>query len=394
MKLLAQHGYGEGDKINLGLENEIIEGIILSPRDIDPSRIQGKINDYRKIKNDANIFFDPQFYVSILNQREAQSIGNLMEYEYFKFNRRSTLERENNVLNHIRNIINYQNSLDITSLISPNITISNSFDSISSLISRNFISLSKQVCDELRIDKEIYSTLSISTDALTDNEELQMFLNEITSLDNPPDGFYILISSVNVDNRFEIFDRDVIRGWLLLNYSLKVNGFKILNGYSDIITPFLGAVGADFGATGWYANLRTFSLSKFNSSSSVRRQPLPRYLSTNLINRITHQEFNLWKESVPNIINDLETDDYFESEEPTRTEEVLQNWEALSELNEDLSESLRVDENIDNSEEAIQNAINSYLEIQLSFRPENKSSSSHLTPLLEGITNFRNDAQI
>ena len=36
---------------------------------------------------------------------------------------------------------------------------------------------------------------------------------------------------------------------MFLNDVLSVNGFLVINGFSDLLTPFLGAAGAEAGAT-------------------------------------------------------------------------------------------------------------------------------------------------
>jgi hypothetical protein len=74
---------------------------------------------------------------------------------------------------------------------------------------------------------------------------------------------------------------------MLINHTLTLNGFDTINGYSDILTPFLGAGGGGVGATGWWSNLRTFSLDRFNPPVGGGRQPIERYLSCALLNRIT-----------------------------------------------------------------------------------------------------------
>ena len=47
MKLFAQHGYGEGEKIVNGLSSSFIDGVIFSPRDITLANLLIKLEDYR-----------------------------------------------------------------------------------------------------------------------------------------------------------------------------------------------------------------------------------------------------------------------------------------------------------------------------------------------------------
>ena len=83
--------------------------------------------------------------------------------------------------------------------------------------------------------------------------------------------------------------------------SKSFDGFKVINGYSDILTPFLGVAGGTAGAFGWWSNLKAFSLDRFNPSAGGGRLPIQRYLSLALLNRITFFEFNQLKTMFPAI---------------------------------------------------------------------------------------------
>src|SRR5205085_961965 len=103
----------------------------------------------------------------------------------------------------------------------------------------------------------------------------------------------------------DIYNADVIAAWMLINHTLRVNGFDVINGCSDILTPFLAASGASAGAVGWWSNLRTFSLDRFAPAAGGGRLPIPRYLSVNLLNRITFTELDALRALVPGILNGL-----------------------------------------------------------------------------------------
>ena len=108
-------------------------------------------------------------------------------------------------------------------------------------------------------------------------------MNDVTLLNSPPDGFYLLVGARSIEARTDLYHADVIANWMLLNYSLKINGYQIINGYSDLISPFLGAVGGDIGCTGWWSNLRIFSMDRFAPEATGGRLPVQRYLSTNYL---------------------------------------------------------------------------------------------------------------
>ena len=241
------------------------------------------------------------------------------------------------------------------------------------------------------------ATLVVSRDALANRAELEEFLHDITALDAPPDGFYVLVSSRGSDARSEMSNADVICGWLMINYSLKVNGFRVVNGFSDLLSPFLGAVGGDVGCTGWWSNLRTFSLERFVPSSTGGRLPVQRYLSTSLLNRIRFDELNAWKRFSQNVVNRLPTDNIFiglEDGEPERSMEVLQSWDALGALMKTFS-TRDVASNLKSCSTGIERANLLYDELRaFGARPDPKSNDEHLEPLKEGIRLFRRIAEV
>jgi len=97
-------------------------------------------------------------------------------------------------------------------------------------------------------EKRIYATLAVSAEALINTEELLRFLNQLIVLESPPDGFYVLVAAGNAEARTDLFNIEMIAGWMFLNHVLSVNGFLVINGFSDLLTPFLGAAGAEAGA--------------------------------------------------------------------------------------------------------------------------------------------------
>src|SRR3990167_6342854 len=242
MKLYAQHGYGEAEKINQGLQKGIISGAVYSAKDITPDRLNNRLSEIAASSPSAARIFDPQYYVSLIGSDPNIRLGKLEEYPYFRIRRRSQLESNQLITDEIRKVIKFQISLPVTAVISPNILISRSFDYVEAVIAKNFIRQAKKVYDPFRDKRPVFATLAISREALLDFTELESFLNDITLLSSPPDGFYLIVGARSTEARTDLYNADVIAAWMLLNYSLKINGFQVINGYADIISPFLGAV--------------------------------------------------------------------------------------------------------------------------------------------------------
>ena len=400
MKLFAQHGASEGEKITEGFARGLLDGVIYSPRDVSLASLKDKLSAVEAAAPTAERLFDPQYYSIFLNGTAEARLGWLLEEDYapyFQPRRRSQLERESQIEKELETALAFQSELNVSGLIAPNILIPNSLNSIESVISKNFIRLAKPQFAKLGDHRPVYATLAISRNALMDKQELVDFINEITLLDNPPDGFYVLISARNTDARSDIYNADVIAAWMFINHTLAVNGFKVINGYSDILTPFLGVAGGTAGAFGWWSNLKVFSLDRFAPSAGGGRLPIQRYLSRALLNRITFFEFNQLRTIFPAIVNDLPGDDLYPQEEasqPQRNMEVVQSWEAVKALNVSLV-GLDQSKALKKCGDAIKQAGLIYEAIKArGVRPDPKSNDEHIQPLTDGLALFKKLAEL
>jgi len=397
MKIFAQCGYGEGQKINKGLAEELIDGVIYSPKDITSQKLREKLTELSETYPEAELLFDPQYYVSMMGKNPNLNVGKLESYtdDFFSLVSRNKLESEKNVTSDIKKVIEFQNTLPLSSKISPNILISKTFDSIEGVISKHFIRLAKEAADEVGNKGKLICTLAISTEAISNLAELQEFLSSITIIDNPPDGFYLLIGarSLAIANS-ELFNADVIAGWMLLNYSLNVNGFRVINGYSDLLSPFLTAAGGEGISTGWFSNLRNFSLERFAPlKQDGGSLPIIRYLSTSLLNRIRFDELNALKDRFKQILNNLGTDQFYAEEEIDRTNEILQNWDALYNISLAVSKG-STKSRIELCNNLVDNAIELYSQISPFFPLDPKSSGNHLEAIQLGLEKFSKLAEI
>lgn len=399
MKLYAQHGSKTGDKLQYGLDKNLIDGIIYSPKDISLDNLKTSIHSIVSGHRDKDLFVDPQYYAVFAANSPSSKMGYLIDpdtyaKEYFMIKRRSQLEKIANIREVIQKSLSFQCSMDVTGIISPNILISRSFDSIEASISKNFIMESMEQYKQLRDERPLYVTLAISREALTDKTELTDFLNDITLIDNPPDGFYLLISAGSPSARMEIYNDDIIAGWMLINHSLKLNGYNVINGYSDIITPFLGAAGGDAGASGWWSNLRIFSLERFLPQGDGGRLPLQRYLSCSLLNRITFYELDQLRNLIPEVLNNLPLDSLYDVDngsEPERSNEVYQSWEAIKCLNSKIIQT-NINDSLKKCQECLVAASKLYDGIRIGL--DSKSNRDHLEPLAYGVKLFTTLAEI
>ncbi len=392
MKLYAQIGHGPGDKVNQGLSGSLLDGAIFSPKDMQRTTMQGHIAKLREEHPSADILIDPQFYVSLFADAPTSNVGHISEWDYFRAYRKSELELTRTVDRVLRQFFEEVAKMEVTSIIAPNIHISQSFDSREAVIAKSFIRQTKGVFERTRDSRPLYASLVVCREALQDRKEFEEFINDITMLDNPPDGIYLTIAGRSSEARSEFFHTDVLANWMLLNLSLSINGMQVVNGYSDILTPFLGVAGANAGATGWWSNLRMFSMNRFFPVGGGRL-PIIRYLSKLLLNRITFSEKDAVAPFVPGVINGLPHDaDY--APEPDRAVEVLQSWEALRSLNENIVTG-DIGTGLDNCRQAIERAKQAYAAIGAQgISLDVKSRDDHLAPLEEALDQFKERAEL
>jgi hypothetical protein len=392
MKLFAQIGHGLGDKVIKGLSEGLIDGAIFSPKDLQQDTITDRIKEIRHDFPSAEILVDPQFYVSLFSNSPTINIGKIADWNCFRTFRKGELELSQTVDRVLEEYFEEVAALEVTGVISPNIYISQSFDSREAVIAKNFVRQARRIYEKTSDDRPLFASLIICREALQDRREFEEFINDITLLDNPPDGFYLIIASRSPEVFSDIYHTDVVANWMMLNLSLSVNGFQVINGYSDILTPFLGAAGGIAGATGWYSNLRMFSIDRFFPSTGGRL-PILRYLSKSLLNRITFSEKDAISRFVPGVINNLPHDAAY-NPEPERQKEVLQSWEALKSLNkelvaEDITESVKKCIQSVNFAGQIYNEIASY-----GIVLDRKSQNEHILPLSDGLRQFKERAEL
>ncbi|MEO8206241.1 MAG: hypothetical protein ABI615_08670 [Chthoniobacterales bacterium] len=170
--------------------------------------------------------------------------------------------------------LRFQAALPVTSVIAPGIVIRQRFNSVEAVIAKNYLRNARDVWDSVGDNRPLLGTLAIDAEALQDRHALEEFLAEITVMDSPPNGFYLLVHQPTSEIPSELIDSRTLAGWMLVNHSLSLNGFDVVNGYSDLVTPFLGAAGGAAGATGWFNTQKVFSLDRFAPPLSGGRRPV------------------------------------------------------------------------------------------------------------------------
>ena len=397
MKMLAQQGFGPSDKILRGIENSYLTGAILSSRYTKPDKVEEKIDEW--IPNGADLYIDPEFYSTHLIGTTNSKLGKLEEWDYFQKPKRGNLVTGKTVPSIIQAALEAQAVYPVSGYITPNVYIEEA-DSINAAIAINFIAQSTTAIQSGAVPmKPVYATLAIDRKAIRDDSHFEDLLATLTGLDDHPDGFYVLVGGGSVDgegrhHRSDLSDPRVIANWMYLNYALSINGFSVMNGCADMFSPLLGICGAEACASGWFSGQRQFSITNYVRPANTGGQPpLIRYVSNELLSRIKQDDLDNYRPFLPEVANGLATDRPYDKE-PTRTEEALQSWDALTALSTTASTG-DIEADLASFEEKIDGARAAWTVLQgHGFSPGSEARFDQLTALDEGIQRFRGLAEL
>lgn len=400
MKLYAQHGAQAGEKITAGFSAGVLDGVIYGAKEISGDKLRSDLDYIAENWPSATRLLDPHYFATLIAAQPGARLGYLTgdkSHGYFRAHMRRDLEQADPVRTDIRACLEFQASLPLTALIAPNIVVRRTLDSVEGVIAKNFIRNAAEIAAEVAPDREVYATLAISQAALADKGELQAFLQEITELDNPPTGFYLLLEKLDANPLPSLTERDCLARWMLVNYTLKVSGFKIINGYTDLLAPYVGATGADAVAAGWFSTLKSFSLRKFEPNDSFATRPVPRYSSVALLKSIRHTELHDIRSHFAQVLNGLPSDSCYpfaDGSRPDLTAEAIQNWDAIRAMivkceGPNISAALDACSSALDEAEALYDSIN-----LIGYSLRERSNNEHIATIREELNEFSNLAEL
>ena len=332
MNILAQHGFGDGTKIEAGLGHGLIQGAIISPRDIKLSSLKAKIESWKTVQPDCHILFDPQFYASLIAQEPGARLGNLSaEYSaYFAPKQYKDIRREKKIAVEIQSVIEFQqNELGLSEFILPGIMIQDGLLSESASIAKLFLEVGDEFTQSKNIHQHSWHTLVLGKSCFRNIRYLEDLVDEITGYGLEVQGFYLLAETTRSSESNPWFDADVLLGQMYLTYALTQAGYKVINGYSMLPATYLAAVGSDTTSSGWFDTLRYFSLDRYREQSGGGKRPNRRYFSKALWSRLDMASISAYLDRYGWILNGYDDDAKFKEGEANDTDEVLQHWHAV-----------------------------------------------------------------
>ena len=400
MDLYAQHGAQCGEKITAGLAAGVLNGVIFGAKEISGEKLRTDLSQIATTWPAAARLFDPHFYATLIAAQPGARLGYLIGekgHGYFQAHLRRDLEEVGPLQADIRACLRFQAALPLTALISPNIVIRRSFDSVEGVVAKNFIRNAKAIGNEVSPGRKVYATLAISQAALADKTELQTFLQEITETENPPDGFYLLLEKLDSNPIPSLTEPDCLSRWMLINYSLKISGFEVINGYTDLLSPYIAATGADAVASGWFSTLKSFSLRKFEPADSFPARPVPRYSSVSLLKSIRHTELHDIRSSFPEILNGLPSDAFYpvtDGSRPDVKNEAVQNWDAIKAMIAKVSKPT-VPASVAACSAALDDAGELYGSVSLiGYSLRERSNGEHISAIRDELSEFSSLAEL
>jgi len=403
MSVLAQCGYGRSSKIEKGLDNGVIHGAILSPRDETRDRLEEAIKQWAQDYPNAKLLFDPQFYAATLN---APRDGHLNEYDYYRNN--SNLGRTSfspsRVRRFVEECLNYQSNTfngKLRFLISPTILFDDFRDYWSQVSLNMAVESAEYYSKSLNGAPPLLVSIVVSEQAFQSLEAMEEFLDSLTKLDVA--GFYLIIRR-NANSLQSAMEAASLGRFMFFCYVLaKINEYTIVVGYSDWHSFLLESVGVNFTACGWYQNLRQFSLARFLPSTGGRR-PRKRYSSVPLLSSpLIHPELQdiYLAHFLSDVLSGSKHDNILANGpavgEGNWSDETacLTHWHSLNNLSGQIAMHNTTADRILKALRLIQNARGLYLHLEsvgVSFDPT--TGPTHLDEWQDGVQEFRGISRV
>ena len=391
MTILAQHGWGKTNKVERGIDNGSIQGVIMSPRDESPTNLASFLSDIQTKNSTVERLVDPQFHIGTISPVRD---GKLVSYEHYRPHLTPASFSPMNINEFVRTVLHWQSGLAVSSVVSPTVMV----DDLGSQWAQIAMMLAQGSVAQHDDSKPLLIGLVVGEDALRQRALVDNWLNDLTLLD--VDGFYLVVRRSSQMYR-QHYDPDVLASLLHVCYSLaELNQYRVFLGYTDMVTPLLHAVGVTGTAAGWFTGLRHFTLRRFEPVTGGR-QPRPRYSSRPLLNSIYVTELGGIHNGgqVSMVLSNTPFDTRFngttnpENVDWPADEAALQHWGVLSDASQSLLGST-VSDRLDSAANVIALARVVYAQAAplVPFTPE--TGPTHLDQWLDALSTFRSSAGV
>ena len=391
MTILAQHGWGKSDKIERGLTNGSIQGVIMSPRDELPLNLASFLSTTREKFPNSERLVDPQLYAGTIQQVRDR---HLRKYAHYRQHLTPMSFSPAGIRNFVSTALDWQYELEVSAVVSPTIMV----DDLSSRWAQIAMMCAQETVTQHDGSKPLLISLLVSEDTLRQRLLVDDWLDNLTQLD--VEGFYLIVRRSSEVYR-QHFDPDVLASLLRVCYSLaEINQYRIFVGYTDMVTLLLHAVGVAGTGSGWSMGLRQFNLRRFQPVSGGR-QPRDRYSSRPLLNSIYVTELDAIYNGgrVNDVLSSTQFDSRFngrvnpENVLWPRDEAALHHWQALTDISR-APAGLGLTDSLDRARDLIAQARAFYAQIGILVPFVTETGPAHLDQWLDALNRFRSDAGV
>ncbi len=356
-ELLIQHGPAKGQKIDKAFQNNIVEGTVFSPREEIIESIKQYCNNSIHL-NQNNTFIDPQFYYSTFGSELLKLLNEQFEYPV-EVTRKDWRKRDERLFKYFDNYSAKVKEIS-NNIITPGFCI----DAIDWKFDYT-IDFYNYFRDNYEFEN-YYMSLMIASEIFHSKNDLEDILEDISDNVDKKDGIYLIIKyPLTQIKNYESMDPETLSNILYFIYSLKMDGFKVIMGYSFLNSILFAMLDCDAVSTGWFNNLRKFEQSKFESVDSfgIRKK---RYVSIPTLTYMTLELINECKEiDITKLYSNTQWDVVaLEDQDNVSFVDLEQQyWEALHNIIIEINQKETILEKIEYMKQCIEKSRNIYEEI-------------------------------
>lgn len=288
--IYMQHGPAWKPKCEDLLDKKLISGIIWDFRNESIEKINEVIKNDSRINQLCNMA-DMKIYYK---QFPASLLKKASELEYmpnYPLNRINLRDREN-LEKIVDDTFNFQQNSELNIICIPALYISSFDERMVDAIFDLTVEYIKRITNN---KKRLILDMIIHESALDNKNQLENFLNELSSYKSNIQGIYLTIDRENANVIRHDYNPTRLSNLMQLIYDLKLMNLEVIVGYSGIESINLIAAGADHIGTGWFHSLRKFNKEeKGLEPIDARGRQKKRYTSINFLSELIIDE-NIWQ---------------------------------------------------------------------------------------------------
>ena len=388
MVIYAQHGWGKSEKIQRGIADQSIAGVIMSPRDETPTNLRDFVSN---IPQGVDSLADPQLYASTIWPVRD---GNLSRYPHYRQQMTPSAFTVSAVHDFVARALDWQYGIGVSKTLSPTVMV----DDLGSQWAQIAMMLAQETIVQHNGQSPLLISVVIGEDTLRHQTMVDAWLNDITRLG--PDGFYLVVRR-DAESYRQLYEPDALATLLRVCYSLaELNQYEVLLGYTDMVTPLAHAVGVQATGSGWFAGLRQFNLRRFQPSTGGRRARA-RYASAPLLNSIYMTELDAIYNGgrIVDVLSGTTYDNPFtgnvnpENVAWPDEDAALHHWCVLNSISQSVA-GPTISDRLDNARDLILQARLLYNSLQSVAVFTTETGPTHLDQWLDALNRFRSQASV